>query len=83
MSEITLALVIMFGKGTFKSSGNFRSAASAVTENKILSAKFALFNDAEIAEKSSDALNAVNLYGKFINEGDNADEGSFYYSIFH
>ena len=70
----------MFGKGTFKSSGNFRPSTSAVTENKILCAKIALFNDAESAENSNDVVKAVHLYSKFINEGDNTDEGNTFYS---
>lgn len=81
MFRIRLALVIMFGKGTFKSSGNFRPSASTVTENKVLCAKFTLFNDAEIAENSNNAVNAVHLYSKFLNEGDNTDEGNPYCSI--
>lgn len=71
----------MFGKGTFKSSGNFRPSASAAAENKVLCAKFTLFNDAEIAENSNDVVKAVHLYSKFLNEGDNTDEGNPFCSI--
>jgi hypothetical protein len=72
----------MFGKGTFKSSGNFRPSTSAVTENKESYTKFTLFNDAENAENSNDVVTAVHLYSKFINEGDNMDEGNTYCSSF-
>lgn len=66
----------MFGKGTFKSSGNFRPSTSIVTKNEILCAKITFFNDAESAENSNDVVKAVHFYSKFINEGDNTDEGN-------
>lgn len=69
----------MFGKGTFKSSGNFRPTVSAVAERKILNEKLTSFNDAENAEKCNDVVKAVQLYNKFLNETDNTDEGSTYF----
>lgn len=66
----------MFGKGTFKSSGNSRLNASAVAERKSLDEKIKSFYDAENAEKCNDVVKAVQLYNKFLNETDNTDEGN-------
>lgn len=71
----------MFGKGTFKSSGNFRPSISNVTEEKSLNEKISAFTEAEISEKSGDINKAVQLYSKFLNESENADEGNSIFKI--
>lgn len=69
---------MMFGKGTFKSSGsnNFRPSASVTATRTGLEAKISTFNEAEkAAENVNDAVKAVQLYSQFLNEADNTDEG--------
>lgn len=68
----------MFGKGTFKSSGNFRPNVSAVAERKSFDEQIKLFNDAENSGKFNDPIKAVQLYNKFLNDIDNTDEGNIF-----
>ena len=66
----------MFGKGTFKSSSSktFRPIASVADNRVLLESKISTFNEAE--NSTEDAVKAVQLYNKFLNEADNTDEGT-------
>ena len=67
----------MFGKGTFKSSGNFRPTASTVASSRVhLEEKIYSFTEAEKAAASNESVKAVELYSKFLIEADNSDEGT-------
>lgn len=70
----------MFGKGTFKSSHNFRpnsSALASVQNKSIPSDDLLKFNEAEIAANSNEIVKAVELYTQFILcESSNSDDGT-------
>lgn len=67
----------MFGKGTFKSSSNFRPSVSNAASSRVnLEEKISSFNEAEKFAASNETVKAVELYSKFLNEADNSDEGT-------
>ena len=67
----------MFGKGTFKSSSNFRPTTSTAASNGVqLAEKISSFNEAEKFATLNESVKAVELYNKFLNEADNSDEGN-------